>query len=67
MPETATLPDTQVNEDAAAAKTIPVAKPLDSTTSESVPWLAWAGGGALALISRPVAGVQTKAQRPLRW
>ena len=50
MPETATLPDTQVNEDAAAAKTIPVAKPLDSTTSESVPWLAWAGGGALALI-----------------
>ena len=50
IPETAAVTDSQVSEVAAPAKTIPVARPLDSTTGESVPWLAWAGGGALALI-----------------
>jgi LPXTG-motif cell wall-anchored protein len=50
IPETAAVTDSQVIEDAAPARTIPVARPLDSATGESVPWLAWAGGGALALI-----------------
>ena len=50
IPEVAAVTDSQVSEVAAPAKTIPVARPLDSTMGESVPWLAWAGGGALALI-----------------
>ncbi len=50
IPETAAVTDSQVSEVAAPARTIPVARPLDSTTGESMPWLVWAGGGALALI-----------------